>query len=224
MNMTTRSWFASVRTAAAAGWLAAAVSLTACSGSTASSSLEGPHDAGATPDLGAATETGSAQPGQNTDGAVNPDPSCVPSGPEVCDGKDNDCDGVIDNGFEWQGTPVGAHCYPGFGACMTTGKVICANATAAACSVSPGTPDESFHTVAAPNGSWDWNCNNGVDRRYPLAACESFTAATCPASGWGPAPGQSDDCGQTFLEKSCSATASGCVSSGSGRTVVEGCK
>jgi hypothetical protein len=94
----------------------------------------------------------------------------------------------------------------------------------AGCSATPILADDSYHTTAAPNGSWDWNCNNNVDRKYPLAACESFTAATCPSQGWKTEPGQSGDCGESLIQQSCTATASGCQSTGQPVTVSEGCK
>ena len=31
---------------------------------------------------------------------------CAPTGPEVCDGRDNDCDGVVDNGFDTMTDPA----------------------------------------------------------------------------------------------------------------------
>jgi hypothetical protein len=150
--------------------------------------------------------------------------NCVPSGPEICDGKDNDCNGVVDDGFSWQGMPVGSHCYPGVGACLATGTVVCANPSSATCSVMAGSPDDTFHSAAAPNGSWDWNCNNNVDRQYPLSSCDSFTAATCPQEGWTPVTGQAGDCGQMLVQTSCSTTASGCASTGAGQMVTERCK
>jgi hypothetical protein len=142
----------------------------------------------------------------------------------MCDGKDNNCDGVIDDGFTWQGQAVGSKCYPGVGACLATGMVVCSSPSMASCSAMPGVPDDSFHASAAPNGSWDWNCNNSVDRQYPLAACESFSATACPSLGWAPVSGQSGDCGQMLLQTSCSVSGSSCVSSGAGQMVVETCK
>ena len=180
-----------------------------------------PSDAAcpATPADASVASGGGGSPGKGT--TV---PGCVPS-PEVCDGVDNDCDGVVDNGFSYQGTPVGGPCYStAYGACLAMGHVVCTSPSAAGCSAVSGSPDDSFHTTAAPNGAWDWNCNNNVDRRYPLAACESFPAATCPSQGWQPEPGQSGDCGQSLIQQSCTATATGCASTGQPVTVTEGCK
>jgi len=54
---------------------------------------------------------------------------------EICDGRDNDCDDQIDEGFD----TVGDTCEAGVGTCRRTGSIICApSGTTAVCSVEPG--------------------------------------------------------------------------------------
>jgi hypothetical protein len=54
---------------------------------------------------------------------------------EICDGQDNDCDGVVDNGFTYSGVAFGQPCL-GAGLCGV-GVVECATPNQATCSTNP---------------------------------------------------------------------------------------
>jgi hypothetical protein len=97
---------------------------------------------------------------ENTaDCSTNPGRPEYDGGAEVCDYKDNDCDGTIDNGFDYLGTPVGGGC-DGIGECGF-GSVYCSSTTTADCSTNPGGPSDQSEAETC-NGLDD-DCDGDVD-------------------------------------------------------------
>jgi Sulfatase-modifying factor enzyme 1/Putative metal-binding motif len=114
---------------------------------------------------------------------------------EVCDGKDNDCDGIVDNGFNFQTDPLncgscGKVCSPAsaIGGCVAGQCVIAACAPGHAsldgdpsngceytCPVNPP-------TVESCNGLDD-DCNGVVDDPAVIAAQKPPTALCYPKAG-----------------------------------------
>lgn len=91
------------------------------------------------------------------------DPACQSA--EICDGLDNDGDGVVDNGFN-----IGQPCTAGLGACLRNGVRICAaDHTHSICSAVAGVPG---HEGAAFAGT----CSNGIDDN-----CDGTTDLADPA-------------------------------------------
>ena len=145
--------------------------------------------------------------------STNPDGSASEATAEICDGLDNDCNGVVDDGFQWQGLQPGQAC-DGTGACGE-GTVVCAaGGQSATCSTNPdgpapqstpeicdgldnncsGTVDEGFSYEGAPLGEpcvGVGECGAGfVECRADGAAA---TCSTNPDGSQGPNAGEACD-------------------------------
>ncbi len=91
----------------------------------------------------------------------------TPVVPEKCDNLDDDCDGVVDNGFPDKNTA----CVVGEGICQRTGVYICkTDGSGTQCTANPGTPAPS----ELCNGLDD-NCINGIDEGLIGALCSNQT-------------------------------------------------
>jgi hypothetical protein len=103
--------------------------------------------------------------------------SCLPSA-EVCDGRDNNCNGQVDEGFG-----VGNSCSVGVGACQRLGYTMCSGG-GTVCSAIAGNP------VGETCNGIDDNCNGTADEGL---SCACFPVAeTCN--------GRDDNCNGTVDE------------------------
>lgn len=112
---------------------------------------------------------------------------------ERCDGKDNDCDGVPDNGFN-----VGSACTVGVGACTAPGVFACKADGTAVCNGVPRAP-QAEKCADGVDSDCDGNTDNG---------CACLTDATCG----GPNSGQVCDRTSFTCVLGCHATGNGCSS------------
>jgi len=112
-------------------------------------------------------------------------PQCIPNvqpgaTAETCDGVDQDCNGVVDDGFN-----VGASCLEGNGQCLAAGVITCNGSGGASCNADPGPP-----TPEVCDGK-DNNCNQQIDEGFPLGdpcvggvgQCQKAGVLVCDAAG-----------------------------------------
>jgi hypothetical protein len=106
-------------------------------------------------------------------------PAVHPNATEVCNGIDDDCDDVIDEGFD-----VGVACSVGVGACARSGVKVCSGLSTTVCNAVPGTPVSEI-------------CGNGIDDD-----CDGTIDNGCGGGGGGGGGGGPVGyCGDGLLKK-----------------------
>jgi hypothetical protein len=101
--------------------------------------------------------------------------------PELCDGHDNDCDGVADEGFN-----VGAKCAAGLGECKVSGRFACSpDRLSAFCDAAHGEP------AAEVCDGLDNDCDGSVDNGLPAppaagrkGVCAGAVPLCAGSAGW----------------------------------------
>ncbi len=97
---------------------------------------------------------------------------CVPTGAETCDGLDNDCNGILDDGFD-----VGTMCSAGVGQCQTAGTIACDGMGGSACNAVAGSPQPEVCD------GLDNNCDGTNDDGFALGQPCTSGLGICVASG-----------------------------------------
>ncbi len=83
--------------------------------------------------------------GQGAQCSTDPGGPAHVHGDEVCNGKDDDCDGVVDNGLLWNGVEVGAACLGDTG--CGAGTVVCGLGNEPTCDTLDNAVDETCNGV-----------------------------------------------------------------------------